>query len=1092
MDNLLISFYTGKPVLLGLKEMEMDRIKPGVMVLFTLLFLSILLQSHPLHAITWCHDYTWYRVTGNSVGINGKQPSQLRTLLEAKGYSPFNYAWKMHSTIKSGDYATVQKLETDDIFIIGESHSGIIVDNQERADHYIQPDGSKTTILTLAEVKKQKNKTFFEKDPISNVLNRIWTHNPKSGELMHQPKISFEGKTFEVWRKVRMEILPSKPQVEIKESIPIEFYATSPHSKTLIKIRRYVGKKFGNNPIELVYASKKYPFDFWVRKPSKLILRPASKTVRIGEDANFDFIAVYKDGEERDLGLIRSKKAPSHGEFDVHASYGGMQAVPSKIIARGKLLKVWAKPSATQTIKPGETAEFTVYGKYDELGKEAERIIDRIQISANDEQLVNWRKKEITRSYGSLLDKQSVRMTVILKDKPKEPDNTSDTVSGMPHDMGEKQNIVRLLRGEPLVARKCRYLRVTPPKAVVRVSTPDTITFRAIAVFNDGSQQDVTNSPDTIWTPGPSNTYTPRRDQLITESIKIQASWQGCKGTAEVTSVSRPVSSADQVDAKAPPPPADAYTWFALCNKKTGEVTYGKHPDPIQDFIMGGPFPGPRTAQQWIDQNCPNWRCTLDGVCAKKQAKGGAWKVLCGKSDLQIYLGKTYDVTNTILVEEGFLGEPDARAWVDQNYPSWSCTRTGAPSKSPQRGGPWGVFCNRKIGRVVVTKEPGVDHHKLEGNFHSLTDGQLWIEQHYPSGLCDNMGRYDSGWGVASPFAGEDAQGNISSNSGWGTWDPAEKKEMPAKEEFKKEGGQGSDDFAAPGSLSAQNAIQETEEMRPRGQKYAENLNKMMGEYERIQDRQEAQANQFFQEGMTATIKAAGDIAASNIKRKAGSKTKTPVPSYNLGPVGPNYNPADGWGKPGQVPSGAIKCPENQDEREAKCRQANEYIQKYNALSESSKTWDANIQRAYLYRSQCCGYRWTNDGSGSDTGNSGGMSRTECIHNFCPECAEAISLMGVSADSGCEACKERNAANIDQCVSGGSNSSTSQSGQGDIGDYGHNPKVYYVFERYQPGQNNHHYTIGKKSNNALGGRRMIYGPDTFEGCRAWAIQKGHW
>lgn len=291
--------------------------------------------------------------------------------------------------------------------------------------------------------------------------------------------------------------------------------------------------------------------------------------------------------------------------------------------------------------------------------------------------------------------------------------------------------------------------------------------------------------------------------------------------------------------------------------------------------------------------------------------------------------------------------------------------------------------------------------------------------------------------------------------------------------------------------------------------------------------RQQAEANQFFQEGITATAKIAGDIAASNIKRNLSQKNKKTDLPYKLDPAGPNWNPADGWGKPGQVSSGAVKCPENPKERQIKCDQANKYVRKLEALSESSRIWSENVQRAYLFRAQCCGYRWTtnapqdikgsenkaaaqppaapqtyDDGQaqgGTDTSQRGygGMSRTECIHKFCPECAEAISLVEVSADSGCTACKKRNAAKIDQCVSGGS-SSTSKSVSDDTGGWGYdtkglpNPKVYYVYKRYQPGLKNYNYTIGKMIYTGMEGRRTIYGPDTFEGCSTWLKQKGYW
>ncbi len=366
----------------------------------------------------------------------------------------------------------------------------------------------------------------------------------------------------------------------------------------------------------------------------------------------------------------------------------------------------------------------------------------------------------------------------------------------------------------------------------------------------------------------------------------------------------------------------------------------------------------------------------------------------------------------------------------------------------------------------------------------------------------------------------EDKEEDGKGTSGWGTSALSENVEAPVEKKPKG----GSDEFAAPGSAQAHKAIEETEKARPRGKRFAENLNKFLSDIEREQAQRQAEANEFLKEGLDAFGKSVVAIGGSYIKRNNRQKPQTPA--LNLRPVGPNYNPADGWGKPGQVSTGAVKCPENQKERQNKCARVISYIRKYESLSKADKIWNVNIQRAYLFRAQCCGYRWTTNAPQQTKGNenktaappaapppppaapqtyddgqtqgnagpAGGMSRTECIHKFCPECAEAISLMEVSADPDCEACKKRNAANIDQCVSGGSNSSTSQSVSGDTGDYGYNttglpnPKVYYVFKQYQPSQKNYHYTIGKIN----AGRHIIYGPDTFEGCRAWAIQKGHW
>ncbi len=333
------------------------------------------------------------------------------------------------------------------------------------------------------------------------------------------------------------------------------------------------------------------------------------------------------------------------------------------------------------------------------------------------------------------------------------------------------------------------------------------------------------------------------------------------------------------------------------------------------------------------------------------------------------------------------------------------------------------------------------------------------------------------------------------------------------------------DEFAAPGDSSTQKSIQESAAARPAGLRQAAAIRKMM--QTQAQKQKEAQA--FQQEFLQKNLKIATDIVATNIKRNnQKTQPKAPELPYSLTIPGPKWNPVDGWERPGQTTTGAITCPNDSRTLKEKCDRVQKYLRWYDSHRTPLKEWEKNAQRARLFSTQCCGYRWTTNGPkqakvpeneavapppaepqtvddgqsevGVDTAQkgTGGMSRTECIHKFCPECADAISLMEVSADSGCEACKKRNAAKINQCVSGGSRSSTSQSSSDDTGGFRYdttglpNPKVYYAYKRYQPNQKNYHYTIGKMLNTGMEGRRIIYGPDTFEGCRAWLTQKGYW
>ena len=188
--------------------------------------------------------------------------------------------------------------------------------------------------------------------------------------------------------------------------------------------------------------------------------------------------------------------------------------------------------------------------------------------------------------------------------------------------------------------------------------------------------------------------------------------------------------------------PADN-KWYAFCEPRSGEVTYGEHLMTGRK-LMAGPFPGPREAYDWINGNCPRWRCDAGGACAAAPApgQGGEWKVFCSRNDLVVNLGKTYDSTKHILIREGFLGEPDARAWVNQYYPGWLCTPTGAAASGPRTGSNWAVVCSKKHGGVSLTQYPNrIDYHVWGEGFLGEPDARAWTNRNCPSWRCDSEGR---------------------------------------------------------------------------------------------------------------------------------------------------------------------------------------------------------------------------------------------------------------------------------------------------------------------------------------------------------------
>jgi hypothetical protein len=183
--------------------------------------------------------------------------------------------------------------------------------------------------------------------------------------------------------------------------------------------------------------------------------------------------------------------------------------------------------------------------------------------------------------------------------------------------------------------------------------------------------------------------------------------------------------------------------WYVFCEPRSGEVTYGEHLITGRK-LMAGPFPGPKEASDWIAGNCPRWRCDTGGACAAapRPGQGGEWKVFCGRNDLVVNIGKTYDPTRHILVQEGFLGEPDARAWVNQYYPGWLCTQTGAAASGPRMGGNWAVVCSKKHGGVSLTQYPNrIDYHVWGEGFLGEPDARAWTNRNCPSWRCDSEGR---------------------------------------------------------------------------------------------------------------------------------------------------------------------------------------------------------------------------------------------------------------------------------------------------------------------------------------------------------------
>ncbi|MGD0918665.1 MAG: Calx-beta domain-containing protein, partial [Thermodesulfobacteriota bacterium] len=296
----------------------------------------------------------------------------------------------------------------------------------------------------------------------------------------------------------------------------------------------------------------------------------------------------------------------------------------------------------------------------------------------------------------------------------------------------------------PRPPASCKYIIISPQK--IEVKPNQTVTFTAIAFFDDGTNRDVTDFA--LWQPGPGNQYTAPGDLKFDERIKITARFLNCSGSTEINALapdwSPPMSHASDRTAHATEPPADAHTWFVFCHPDKGEVVYGEHPQ-IQDKIMAGAFPGPRNAEFWIEQNCPRWRCTTEGACAKGPASGGQWSVICDKKDLHVYSTKSApDLTRYWIMAQGLLGEPDANFWIQTNCPTGLCTDGGGCAKAgvARKGGKWAVVCDKNNESVGLTEYPNVVSQWIwVDNLFGEPDARMWVNQNCPSWRCDRDGK---------------------------------------------------------------------------------------------------------------------------------------------------------------------------------------------------------------------------------------------------------------------------------------------------------------------------------------------------------------
>lgn len=277
---------------------------------------------------------------------------------------------------------------------------------------------------------------------------------------------------------------------------------------------------------------------------------------------------------------------------------------------------------------------------------------------------------------------------------------------------------------------------VDPPRTTIKVG--EQVSFTAHLIKEDGSVTQLFPK-EVKWNPGPGHIF----EGTEAGEFTVTATAHGISGHATVTieeeertKWDKPISHSDQLTAKAPLPPPDAYTWYALCNKSSGDVVYGETTDPTKFDVLGGPFPGPRTVKKWIDQNIPSWRCPSFA------GKRWEWNVLCDKQSYSVGIGKSTDPTKFWIMAGGFPGEPEARSWVGANCPSWMCTEGGGCASGPRGGGDWAVVCSKDHGGMALTRHPNsMTDWIFASGLLGEKDARLWVNTRCPSWRCNRDGQ---------------------------------------------------------------------------------------------------------------------------------------------------------------------------------------------------------------------------------------------------------------------------------------------------------------------------------------------------------------
>ena len=121
-------------------------------IVFPAVLILVLSSAGSLYGIVWCHDYTYYRVSGqdpspiNTPGT-GISASKLRGYLNDNGYKRFPY------TNAAQMPGAGKRLKKGDVVIIDDAHSGYVT-GSDMIDHFIQVFGSSGKKYTVENLPK--------------------------------------------------------------------------------------------------------------------------------------------------------------------------------------------------------------------------------------------------------------------------------------------------------------------------------------------------------------------------------------------------------------------------------------------------------------------------------------------------------------------------------------------------------------------------------------------------------------------------------------------------------------------------------------------------------------------------------------------------------------------------------------------------------------------------------------------------------------------------------------------------------------------------------------------------------------------------